>query len=225
VRTPYLRSTASMLTKMNALTIVSAEHQVHDYYMNIGPTYPDPLGRQLYAEIASIEEQHVTQYESLVDPRESWLEKWVLHEANEVYNYWSCVETEDDPRLKAIWERFLSYELGHLQFVAELFQNVERRDIGEILEAKLPNHLPYTSQRTFVREVLRNEAGFGAIGTEIVVGTQVPTSEASRAYRDQVNAGGSPSEKVAVGYVWSPGTELARGVSTVTPSVTPSVHA
>lgn len=213
VRRPYERARAAAVTKMNALTIVSAEHQVHDYYMTIGPTYPDPLGRQLYAEIASIEEQHVTQYESLVDPRESWLEKWVLHEANEVYNYFSCVETEENARIKAIWERFLSYELGQFQFVAELFQRTERRDIAEILEAKLPPPLPYTSQRAFVRQVLRAEVGFGAIGTEVIAGTQVPTSPASEAYRAHINSEGSPSERIAEGYVWSPGTELLRKIN------------
>ena len=36
----------------------------------------------------------MTQYESIIDPTETWLEKWLLHEANEVYNYFSCVEYE-----------------------------------------------------------------------------------------------------------------------------------
>src|SRR5437868_13095244 len=40
---------------------------------------------QLYAEIASIEEQHVTQYESIIDPDQTWLEQWLIHEATEVY--------------------------------------------------------------------------------------------------------------------------------------------
>jgi hypothetical protein len=62
--------------------------------MTIGPMFSDPLARQLYAEIAAIDEQHVTQYESIIDPSESWLEKWLLHEANEVYNYMSCQQYE-----------------------------------------------------------------------------------------------------------------------------------
>lgn len=32
--------------------------------------FADPIACQLYAEIASIEEQHVTQYESIIDPCE-----------------------------------------------------------------------------------------------------------------------------------------------------------
>jgi energy-converting hydrogenase Eha subunit E len=42
--------------------------------MNIGPTFADPVARQLYAEIASVEEQHVTRYAALMDPGESYLE-------------------------------------------------------------------------------------------------------------------------------------------------------
>jgi hypothetical protein len=106
-----------LITKLHACTLRAGEHQIHDYYMNIGPTFADPITRQLYAEIASIEEQHVTQYESIIDATETWLEKWLLHEAAEVYNYFSCVEYEGNPPIKRIWERFLDYELGHLQFV------------------------------------------------------------------------------------------------------------
>src|SRR3954464_8859201 len=85
IRRPYARATAAPLTKLHALTIVSAEHQVHDYYMNIGPQFADPVARMLYAEIASIEEQHVTQYESIIDPPETRLEKWLLTEGTKVY--------------------------------------------------------------------------------------------------------------------------------------------
>src|SRR3954463_882435 len=128
LRTPYDRRATALSTKLHALTLVGAEYQTHDYYMTVGPTYADPLGRQLYAEIASIEEQHVTQYESIVDPEETWLEKLLLHEANEVYNYYSCVQYETNQRIKQVWERFLDYELGHLQHVAMLFERFERRD-------------------------------------------------------------------------------------------------
>src|SRR5687767_2000218 len=104
LRNPYDKRNAHPLTKLHAYTILSGEHQTHDYYMHYGPWFADPLARQLYAEIASIEEQHVTQYESIIDPTESWIEKWLLHEANEVYNYYSCAEQEDHPQVKAIWE-------------------------------------------------------------------------------------------------------------------------
>ncbi len=51
LRTPYDRTQAALVTKLNAMTIMAGEHQTHDYYMTIGPTFADPLARQLYAEI------------------------------------------------------------------------------------------------------------------------------------------------------------------------------
>lgn len=207
LRKPYDRATADPLTKMNALTITAGEHQTHDYYMNVGPQFADPVARQLYAEIASIEEQHVTQYESLLDPTQTWLENWLLHEANEVYNYYSCMEFEDDPRIREIWERFCNYELGQLHHVMELFRRIENRDPEELLPQSLPQPIQYRSQRDFVRRVLDDEVHFRSRGTEI---GDLEESEATLEYRRHMNGEGSPSENVAEGYVWSPGTELLR---------------
>ena len=208
LRNSYDRKTASFITKLNAFTLVAGEHQTHDYYMNIGPTYPDPIGRQLYAEIASIEEQHVTQYESIIDAGETWLEKWLLHEACEVYNYASCLEYEKNPRIAAIWERFLEYELGHFRLVADLFENSERRDVSEVVEARLPEPIHYESQRAFVREVLRKEVDLRARGADFIPQSAETPESPSVLYRERMNSAGSPSERVAAGYVWRPGTEL-----------------
>jgi hypothetical protein len=175
--------------------------------MNIGPMYSDPVARQLYAEIASIEEQHVTQYESIIDPTETWLEKWLMHEANEVYNYWSCYTQEQDPRIKDLWERFLSYELGHLHAVMDVMKEVERRDPAELLPETLPAPIQYRSQREFVRKVLEEEVDLRALGTDFVAPDQ--ESDETLLYRDHLNSEGMPSETVAVGYRWAPGTELA----------------
>ena len=38
----------------------------------------------------------------------------------------SCVEAETNSRIRAIWERFLDYELGHVRLVADLFEKLER---------------------------------------------------------------------------------------------------
>src|SRR5690606_2665934 len=93
LREPYDRTHADPITKLNALTIMAGEQQTLNFYLNIGPVFSDPVARQLYAEIAAIEEQHVTQYESIVDPNETWLEKWLIHEATEAYNYYGFVES------------------------------------------------------------------------------------------------------------------------------------
>jgi hypothetical protein len=198
---------ADLLSKLHATLITAAEYQTHDYYMNIGPTFADPVARQLYAEIASIEEQHVTQYGSLLDPGQSFLEQWLIHEAAEAYCYYSCAESESNPRIKSLWERFCDYELGHLHHVANLLQQYEKRDPAEILSGSLAA-LPFSSQRTFVRKVLDSEVDLRANGTQFVDRAQ--ESQASLDYRRLVNADGSPSTQVAEGYRWMSGTELNR---------------
>ena len=211
LRAPYRRESTVPLTKLHAYTLMAAEQQTHNFYMNVGPTYADPVARQLYAEIASIEEQHITQYESIIDPRETWLEKWLLHEAVEVYNYYSAVQSERNPRIKAIWERFLDYELGHLALVRRLFEDVEKRDAAEILPDAIPEPIAFESQREFVRKVLEEEVDIRADGPDFVPKADEPRS--SLAYRRQMNSEGSPSETVAAGYRWAPGTELTLKVA------------
>ncbi|HEY4554980.1 MAG TPA: hypothetical protein VIG68_00890 [Lysobacter sp.] len=207
LRTPMDARTAHPLSKLHALTIMAAEQQTHNYYMNIGPLFSDPVARMLYAEIAAIEEQHTTQYESIIDPNQTWMEQWLMHELTEVYNYYGCVQQETNPRIKALWERFLDYELGHLQHVMELFKQVERRDPMELLPPSLPDPIPFASQRDFVRDVLTNEVDLRARGPEFVpVGDE---SQASLDYREVFMSEGSATEAVAAGYVWRPGTELS----------------
>lgn len=211
LRDHYDHKATAPISKMNALTIFSGEYQTRDYYMNIGPTFSDPVARALYAEIASIEEQHVTQYGSIIDPNETWLEKWLLSEANEAYNYYSCMEAETNPRIKAIWERFLDYELGHLNVVTELFKKYDRRDPAEVIPEFMPDPIPFESQRDFVRDTLRQEVNLRTSGANYVPLEQ--ESEASLRYRKHINSSGSPSDAIAAEYIWQPGTELARKIA------------
>jgi hypothetical protein len=209
LRLPYDRKTTDALSKLHAYTIAASENQTHDYYMTIGPMFADPVARQLYAEIASIEEQHTSQYESIIDPGETWLEKWLLHEATEVYNYHSCAVQETDTRVRAIWERMVDYELGHLDFVRRLFEQREKRDVAEVLPAILPDPLPHRSQRRFVRDTLAAEVGLRARGTAFIPASEETEGSPSVLYRTHLNSSGSPSDAVAAGYAWQPGTELA----------------
>ena len=71
-----LRKTrAAPLSKVNVLTLLAGEQQTMNFYKTVGNMYGSPEVRQLYAEISEVEEEHVTQYESLIDPTETWLEK------------------------------------------------------------------------------------------------------------------------------------------------------
>lgn len=213
VRRPYDRATAAPISKLNAITLFSGEYQTHDYYMHVGPLFSDPIARMLYAEIASIEEQHVTQYESMADPNETILEKWLLHEAAEVYNFWGCAEQETNRRLKLMWQRFLDYELGQLAMVRELFERVEKRDPFTVIPRHLPKPIDYSSQRKFVREVLNKEVSLRAIGTEIVPLEAEKPGSPSVVYREHINGAGSPTQIVAANYQWRPGGELIEQAS------------
>ena len=212
LRLPY-GPDAELASKLHATLLAAAKCQALDYYMTIGPAFADPVARQLYAEIASIEEQHATQYGSLFDPRHSFLALWLLHEATEVYVYHSCACSEGNPRIRALWERFCDYELGHLHHVCELYRRYEKRDPGELLSAALPAPLEFNSQRDFVRDVLGAEIDLCANGVEFVKAGR--ESAASRDYRQAVNADGSPSTQVATAYRWTSGTELNRSLRRV----------
>ena len=114
VRRPCDFKTAHPLTKLDTSIITAAEQQTMNYYMNLGAFYPNDLGRKLYQEIGMVEEQHVTQYGSLLDPTCTWLENLLMHEYNECYLYYSCYEDETDPYVKGVWEQNFQAEVSHL---------------------------------------------------------------------------------------------------------------
>jgi hypothetical protein len=203
----YDRTSAAPATKLHVRIASAIAAQLREHYLDVAPTFADPVARQLHAELASVKEQHVTQCESLADPNETWLERWLLHEAAEVQVYWGCLSSESNPRVRALWERFLAYELEHLRLVRELYERTEMRDAVEVVPLTLSDPPAFVPEREFVREVLAAEAELGAAGTEFV--PRDAESRATAGYRAQLARDGSPSETVAAGYRWSPGTELA----------------
>jgi len=88
----YEKNRAQPLSKLHIWTLLSGEQQTRNYYKEHGPEFTDRRARELYAEISEVEEEHVSYYESLVDPTETPLERQVLHELIEVYNYLHCFE-------------------------------------------------------------------------------------------------------------------------------------
>lgn len=156
-RKHYDKKTASPQTKVNILTVLSGEQQTHNFYAEHGFMYGDHVLRETYAEIKDVEEEHVTMYESLIDPTESLWEKFLIHEFTEVCNYYTCVEDEVDERIKKTWEVFLDMELTHLHMAAEMFKKYEGRDPEEVIgsEIVIPNR--FLSQKSYVQKVLESE--------------------------------------------------------------------
>ncbi|HEX5139826.1 MAG TPA: hypothetical protein VFX19_02675, partial [Dehalococcoidia bacterium] len=191
----YDKQDASPITKAHALTLMAGEQQTWNYYKNVGNVYGTPEVRQLYAEISAVEEEHVTQYESLIDPTETWLEKWVMHEFTECANYYACYMTEVDPRIKQIWEQFLSFEIEHLHIAGEMLKKHQNRDPMELCGTDLPTPATFESNREYVTQVLKDTATLRLIeGGEWVNVPELPSQWPSHEYQKVMNADGSPSE-------------------------------
>ena len=147
--------TADLYTKLVASTITAAEQQTMNYYMNIAQWYKNDLGRKLYAEIAMIEEAHVTQYESLKDPNMSWLEQWVLHEYCECWLYYSAMEDETDEAIKKIWSEHYKMEVCHLKIAAKMLKKFENESYEKVVgTGEFPKLLKLGSNKDYVRRVL-----------------------------------------------------------------------
>lgn len=188
---------ASPLTKLQVLTLTAGEQQTMNFYMNVGNQLKDQVGRGVYLEIAEIEEQHVTQYGSLLDPSASWYEMALLHEYNECYLYWSFMTTEKDQKIRAIWERHLAMELEHLRIVAELYRSVEKREAQELLPDSFPDPILFESNIDYVREILAEQVPWNATGTQIGPTDKIPENPRYDRYQKEVNDGGtSPTQQV-----------------------------
>lgn len=195
LRRPYDKKTASIQTKVNILTLVSGEQQTHNYYAEHGLCYGNECLRETYAEIKDVEEEHVTMYESLIDPTETVYEKLLLHEFTEVCNYYTCMQDEKDEKLKLIWEEFLAFELGHLKIAADLFERRENRDAEEIIGKDIVIPCHFECQKEYVKNILVNEID-KRIGTDKDYTTisKLPADWASYEVQEAVGADGSPTE-------------------------------
>lgn len=194
VRDPYDRTSAAPLSKMHALTVMSAEQQTMNFYMNVGPQYMEPIARQLYQEIALIEEEHVTHYESLVDPGETWWERLVLHEYNEVYLYHSFMEAESDRKVKQVWELHLNMELEQLRIAVELLREHDGRDPAELLPAELPEPVTFEPNKAYLRHLLDTQIDLTTLGAGYVS----EAHERFEQFQDKIMGGEIPPSEFVI---------------------------
>lgn len=155
IRKPMNSKKSKLYSKLVANIITAAEQQTMNYYMNIAQWYKNDLGRKLYSEIGMIEEQHVSQYESLKDPTCSWLEQWVMHEYTECYLYYSALEEETDEYIKSIWQEHYLMEVAHLKKAIELLEKYERKNYKDIIgNGEFPTLLKHGTNKEYVRDVI-----------------------------------------------------------------------
>lgn len=188
VKNPVDFKTADIRTKLNTLIITSGEQQTMNFYMNLGNTYYNDLGRQLYLEIAMIEEQHVSHYGSLLDPSCTWLENLLLHEYMECYLYYSFYQDELDANIKSIWEIHLQQEILHLHKAVDLLKQYENKDWQQVIPGgAFPKLLQFHDTRDYVRQVLSQQIQLTANKESYMPVPDLPKNHEFFFYQDRVN--------------------------------------
>lgn len=146
---------ADLATKLDVGIITAAEQQTMNYYMNIAQFYQHEKGRELYADIAMVEEDHVTQYGSLMDTKATIFENLLMHEYTECYLYYSMFHDESDERIKKIWEMLLEQEIAHLHAAVNLLKKYEKKSWEEVIpNGNFPELLKLHENKDYVRKVL-----------------------------------------------------------------------
>jgi rubrerythrin len=196
LRKHYEKNRALPVSKLHILTLLSAEQQTHLYYKSHGFMYENPRARELYAEIGEVEEEHVTMYESLLDPTETLLERQVLHQLMEVYNYYHCYTQEPDPRIRQIWEEFLHMELTHLQVWGEMLRKYQGSEPEALFGSQLQVDFRFQENKEYVRRVLEQQRQVRLLDHGWALKPELPADWASYRYQELVNADGVPSEEL-----------------------------
>lgn len=211
LRNHYDKETADPQTKVNIMTLVAGEQQTHNFYAEHGMMYGNDDLRRTFGEICDVEEEHVSMYESLIDPTETMYEKLLLHEFTEVCTYYNCYKDEQDEQLKLIWEEFLAFELEHLRIASDLIKKYEKRDPESIIGTKVYEPCHFESQKEYVADVLLNEANKRLDGTEDKGYTtieELPEDWPSYEVQEVVNGDGSPTETTIQLIVTSIGRDI-----------------
>ena len=162
-------------TVLSTMIITAAEQQTMNYYMNVTNFACSDIGRRLYQEIAMVEEEHVTQYESLMDSNATWFEMLLWHEYCECYLYWSCYMTETDPYVKALWEENLSIEITHLHKAVELLKKYEKKDWEEVIPCgDFPAPISLHENVDYVRKILSDTVQYTSKREDYVKVSSLP---------------------------------------------------
>lgn len=189
VKRPIDARTAAPETKLCVGVITAAEQQTMNYYMNVCAAYPNAPGRALYREIGMIEEQHVTQYGSLMDVNCTWLENLLMHQYTECWLYWSCMETETDERIRRVWAHMLQIEISHLHEAARLLEKYEGKHYTQVVgEGVFPLPLKLESNIDHVRAVLAGTVQLTADREGYTPVEQLPKDADFFRYQGIVNA-------------------------------------
>ncbi|MBQ2680217.1 MAG: hypothetical protein IJF98_08470 [Firmicutes bacterium] len=180
---------ADPITRLNVSIITAAEQQTMNYYMNVLNFADTGIARRLYQEIGLVEEEHVSHYESLMDPNETWLEKLLCHEYTECYLYYSCYMDETDPNVKRIWEEHFNMELAHLHMAKNLLYKYENKDWQEVIpNGEFPELLRLGSNIDYVRGILGTTVQNTTLREDYIDVSELPSDADFFKYQKIVNS-------------------------------------
>ena len=155
IKNSIVNASADAVTKLDVGIITAAEQQTMNYYMNIAQFYPYQRGRELYADIAMVEEDHVTHYGSLIDPNATLFESLLMHEYTECYLYFSMINDESDEHIRKIWEQFYEMEVAHLHTAVKLLNEYENKDWQQVIpEGAFPELISLHENKEYIRSIL-----------------------------------------------------------------------
>ena len=203
-------------TVLNTMIITAAEQQTMNFYMNVGAHYQTEGGKRLYEEICLVEEEHVTQYGSLIDPSPDPFECCLLHEYTECYVYWSNYMTETDERLKKIWEFQFENELSHLHAALKLLKKFDKKDYEDVIpNPEFPKPLEIKENIDYVRNILSTTVQYtGKLADYRPIGA-LPEDDRYFVYNAMFNSPikDVPSHKVITDYIAKHGKDYRFEVS------------
>lgn len=199
-----------LLTNIDIGIITAAEQQTMNFYMNVAGYYHNDIGRKLFSEIALIEEQHVTGYESLLDPGATWLESLVMHEYTECYLYFSLYEDESDQNIKSLYEKIFYEEVSHLHEAADLLKTYEGKSWCEVIpDGNFPELIKFGGNIPYIRNVLK-DVRLTAVHEGYIMTDKLPSNSDYFRFNKAFVGGGdkNPSHKVIERYIKKHGEDL-----------------
>ena len=154
VNNSIVNSKADLVTKLDVGIITAAEQQTMNYYMNIAQFYKTQKGRELYADIAMVEEDHVSHYGSLIDTKATLFENLLMHEYTECYLYYSMYNDETDKNVQKIWEMLFEQELAHLNSAVKLLNKYENKEWQQVIpNGTFPELVKLHENKEYIRTI------------------------------------------------------------------------
>ena len=130
----------------------------------------------------------MTHYGSLLNPNMTWLENLLWHQYTECYLYWSCHETETDPRIRKFWAEMYQQEVAHLHIALELLRKYENKDWQQVIKCgEFPEPLVLTSNIEYVRDVLANTVELTSLRENYVCVNELDCGADFFEYQKRVN--------------------------------------